>query len=72
MTVARRILLHVALGAVFVVAVVTAVTYRLVYDAVTQRDLRHLKTYVDERALREEARFQQVQSNMRGTLELLV
>ena len=64
MTVARRLLTHVALGTAFVVAVVTAVTYDLVYDALEQRDLRHLDTYVAERAQREEARFQQVQSNL--------
>ena len=64
MTVTRRILLHVALGAALVVAVVTAVTYKLVYDAMTKQDLQHLETYVAERAQREEARFQQVQANL--------
>jgi PAS domain S-box-containing protein len=64
MTVAHRILLHVALGVAFVVAVVTAVTYKLVYDALKQSGLRQLDTYVAERAEREEARFQQVQSNL--------
>jgi signal transduction histidine kinase len=64
MTVARRILIHVALGAAFVVAVVTAVTYWLVYDALKKRDLQHLATYVTERMQREEARFQQIQSNL--------
>ena len=58
MTVARRILTHVALGAGFVVAVVTAVTYWLVFEALKKRDLKHLETYVEERGLREEARFQ--------------
>ncbi len=65
MTVSRRILLHVALGAVFVVAVVTAVTHQLVFDALRHRDLQHLDTYVRERAEREEARFQVVQTNLR-------
>ncbi|HTI73090.1 MAG TPA: ATP-binding protein [Candidatus Limnocylindria bacterium] len=65
MTVSRRILVHVALGLFFVVAVTTAVTYTLVYDALKHRDLRHLNTYIDERAQREEARFQQVQSNLK-------
>ncbi|MGB8168259.1 MAG: HAMP domain-containing sensor histidine kinase [Chthoniobacteraceae bacterium] len=65
MTVARRILLHVALGAAFVIAVVTAVTYTLVYEALKQRDLQLLATYVNERAQREEARFQQVETNLR-------
>jgi signal transduction histidine kinase len=44
--------------------VVTAVTYTLVFEALRQRDLKHLETYVEERGLREEARFQQVQSNL--------
>lgn len=65
MTVAQRILLHVALGAAFVIAVVTGVTYKLVYDALTRRDLQLLSTYVDERAQREEARFQQIETNLR-------
>ena len=64
MTVSRRILIHVALGAAFIVAVVTAVTYELVYRALRQRDLDHLKTYVTERTRREAARFQQIQSNL--------
>ena len=64
MTVSRRLLTHVGLGAAFVIAVVTVVTYALVYRALKQRDLRHLDTYIAERALREEARFQQVQSNL--------
>jgi signal transduction histidine kinase len=64
MTVARRILLHVALGTVFVVAVVTLVTYALVYNALKQRDLQQLATYVTERTRREEARFQQIQANL--------
>lgn len=64
MSVARKLLLHVALGAAFVVAVVTAVTYGLVFDALKKSGLRNLETYVTERAQREEARFQQVQSNM--------
>ena len=64
MTVARRILLQVALGAAFVLAVATGVTYALVYDALTRRDLQLLETYVNERSQREEARFQQVQSNL--------
>ncbi len=64
MKVSRRLLLHVGLGAAFVIAVVTVVTYALVYKALKQRDLHHLDTYIAERALREEARFQQVQSNL--------
>lgn len=64
MTVARRLLIHVALGVAFVVAVVTAVTYALVYDALTKSGLKQLDTYVAERAEREEARFLRVQTNM--------
>lgn len=64
MTVARRILLHVMLGAAFVVAVVTAVTYRLVFSALRDRDLKQLAIYVAERTQREEARFQQIQANL--------
>src|SRR4051794_7366591 len=64
MTITQRILLHVAVGTGLVVAVVTAVTYKLVFDALKERELRLLQTYVQERAEREEARFQQVQSNL--------
>ncbi len=64
MTVSRRISILVGLGAAFIVAVVTAVTYWLVYDALKQRDLQQLGTYVKERMLREEARFQQIQANL--------
>ena len=46
MTVARRLLFHVALGVAFVVAVVTAVTSALVYDALKRRDRQHLTTYL--------------------------
>ncbi len=64
MTLSRRILSQFALGAAFILAVVTAVTYFLVFEALKTRDLQLLKTYVNERAQREEARFQQVQSNL--------
>lgn len=64
MSITKRLLLHVGIGTALVVAVVTAVTYALVYHAIKQRDLQNLQTYVAERALREEARFQQVQSNL--------
>lgn len=65
MTVSRRILIQMAIGVCFVVAVVTAVTFRLVYDALKQRDLRQLDTYVAERAEREEARFKVVETNLK-------
>jgi hypothetical protein len=64
MSVARKLLLHVALGAAFVVAVVTAVTYHLVFDALKKSGLRTLETYVTERAQREEVRFQEIESNL--------
>ncbi len=64
MNVSRRILLHVMLSVVFVLAVVTAVTYAMVFAAIKQRDLDHLQTYVNERAAREESRFLGVQTNL--------
>lgn len=65
MTIPQRILTHVAIGAGLVIAVATAVTYEIVYEGATQRDLQHLKTYVSERARREEIGFQQVQVNLK-------
>ncbi|MBL9137426.1 MAG: HAMP domain-containing protein [Verrucomicrobiales bacterium] len=65
MTIPRRIVLHVALGVGVVIAVVTAVTYWMVYQAVKQRDLQHLNAYVSERSLREEQTFRQVEGNLR-------
>lgn len=64
MTLPRRILLHVAVGAALVIAVATAVTYGLVYNAAKRRDLQHLETYVVERSRREDVSFQQVQTNL--------
>ena len=64
MNISRRILLHVAFGTAFVIAVVSVVTYQLVYEELTRRDLKNLDIYVAERAKREAARFQQVQSNL--------
>ena len=65
MTVSRRILWQVAVGVIFVVTVATTVSFWLVYDALKRRDLRQLETYVTERAEREEARFQIVETNMK-------
>ena len=65
MTVSRRILWQVAGGVIFVVTVVTAVTFWLVYESLKQRDLRQIDTYVSERAEREEARFQVIETNMK-------
>ncbi len=64
MTIPQRILLHVAAGAALVIAVATAATYGIVYAAAKQRDLKHLETYVTERARREEIRFKQVEINL--------
>lgn len=64
MTIPQRILLHVALGAALVIAVVTAVTYGIVLESAKQRDLKHLETYVRERARREEIGFKQVEINL--------
>jgi PAS domain S-box-containing protein len=62
--VTRRILLHVAVWAALVIAVATAVTYTIVYDAVRQRDLSQLHTYTVERARREETGFRSIESNL--------
>ena len=64
MTIPKRILLHVAIGAGAVIAVATAATYWIVYNASKQRDLRHLATYVEERAHREEINFRQIEANL--------
>jgi len=64
MTVAYRILRNVAIGAALVIAVVSAVTYRLVYQAAEQRTVEHLNTYVAERTRREEASFRTIYSNL--------
>lgn len=64
MTLSRRILTHVAIGAGLVIALATAVTYAIVYDSAKQSDLNHLATYVAERARREEINFRQVEANL--------
>lgn len=64
MTVAQRILAHITLGAGVVLAVTSAVTYGIVYEAAKQRDLKHLETYVAERARREEAGFRRIEANL--------
>lgn len=63
-SISRRILLQVALATAAVIAMATAVTYRIVFEAARQRDLRHLETYVQERSLREEAGFRQIAANL--------
>lgn len=64
MTIAQRILLHVAIATGVVIAVATGVTYSIVYEGAKERDLKHLETYVAERALREEVGFKQVEANL--------
>lgn len=64
MTIPQRILLHVALGAGLVIAVATAVTYGLVLSNSKERELKHLETYVSERARREQTGFLQAQANL--------
>src|SRR3954462_14864964 len=64
MSITQRILLHVGVGTALVVAVVTAVTYRLVYQALQARDLKQLEIYVDERTRREELGFCTIYSNL--------
>jgi hypothetical protein len=63
MTVARRILIHVALGAAVVLAVVAGVTYYLVYEQAEARAVDQLTTYVRERTQLEEARFETIYNN---------
>ena len=64
MSITQRILLHVGLGTALVVAVVTGVTYRLVYEALQARDLKQLAIYVAERTRREEAGMHTIYSNL--------
>lgn len=64
MTIPQRILWHVAIGAGLVIAVATGVTYGIVHSAAKERELRHLRTYVAERAAREESGFRQVEANL--------
>lgn len=64
MTVSRRLLLHVALGAVLVIAGVAGVTYWLVYREAERLVMERLDTYVAERTRREEASFRLVYQNL--------
>jgi len=65
MTIPRRILLHVAIGASLVIFVATGVTYGIVFSGAKQRVLDHLETYVSERSRREESGFRQVEGNLK-------
>ena len=64
MSITQRILLHVGVGTALVVAVVTGLTYRLVYSALQARDLKQLETYMAERTRREETGFRTIYSNL--------
>src|SRR3954451_12765677 len=64
MSITQRILLHVGLGTALVVAVVTAVTYRLAYSALQARALEQLEIYVSERTRREELGLCTIYSNL--------
>ncbi len=64
MSLARRLLLHVALGALLVIAAVAAVTYWLVYREAERLVVERLDTYVVERTRREEAAFRLVYQNL--------
>jgi signal transduction histidine kinase len=61
---ARRLLAHVALGAVGVLAVVAAVAYAWVYRQAGRRVADDLDTYVGERSRREEVEFRVAYSNL--------
>src|ERR1043165_3891516 len=63
MTVARRILIHVALGAAVVLAVGAGATYLLVHEQAEARAVDQLTTYVRERTQIEEARFETIYNN---------
>jgi signal transduction histidine kinase len=64
MSITKRILLHVGLGAALVLAVVAIVTYRTVFSATEKRVVAQLDTYVTERTRREEASFKVVYANL--------
>ncbi len=64
MTVSRRILLHITLGASVVVMVVAAVTYRYVLETAERRTLDHLKTYAVERTRHQVADLGTIHGNM--------
>src|SRR4051812_15811511 len=64
MSITKRILLHVGLGAALVLAVIAIVTYRSVFSATEQRVVAQLDTYVTERTRREEASFKVVYANL--------
>lgn len=72
MTVARRLLIHVVLGAAVVITLVAWGTYRIVYRAAEQRAVENLDAYVAERTKREEAGFHTTYSNLEVIRGLLL
>lgn len=64
MTITRRILAQVALATGLVIAVGTAVTYRLVLRTTEQQGVVHLSDYVKERALAEQRNLDLVGQNL--------
>jgi two-component system NtrC family sensor kinase len=64
MTVSRRILLHVVIGASIVILVVSAVTYGYVQRTAEIRTLEHLRTYATERARHQQAELARIHGNM--------
>lgn len=64
MTVSRRILLHVIIGASIVILVVSAVTYGYVQRIAEIRTLEHLRTYAIERARHQQAELARIHGNM--------
>lgn len=72
MTVARRLLIHVVLGASLVITLVAWGTYRVVYRAAERRAVENLDAYVTERTKREEAGFHTTYSNLEVIRGLLL
>ncbi len=72
MTVARRILIHVMLGAALVITLIAWSTYGIVYRAAERRAVENLDAYVVERTKREEAGFHTIYSNLEVVRALLL
>ena len=72
MTITRRILWQVALATGLVIAVGTAVTYRLVFAATERQGVTHLSDYVKERALAEQRSLGLVEQNLELTRSLFL
>lgn len=72
MTVARRLLIYVVLGATLAITLVAWGTYRVVYRAAERRAVENLDAYVTERTKREEAGFHTTYSNLEIIRSLLL